>query len=205
MQRKLKRLGATGKTIGAVLVFGLLSGSARAAGGGDEPPGWEEFLFQLLNLVILLGVIVYFARKPLLEYFEGRRSQIQSDLETAASLLSEAEERNEEIQRKLAELQGEVDDLQSQARARAEEESERILAEAQRSAERIQQDATAAIDQELLRAQRELRSEAAGLAVEMAAEILSQQVSDADRSRLLDEFISTVEEGDSSSASDSNG
>lgn len=186
----------------AVVFFG--AGSAWAA-GGEEPPGWEEFLFQLLNLAILVGAIVYFARKPVLEYFEGRRAQIKGDLEAAAALLTEAEERNEEIQRKLSALQGEVEELQSQARTRAEEESQRILADAQRSAGRIQADATAAIDQELLRAQRELRAEAAGLAVDMAADILSQQVGDADRARLLDEFISRVEDGDASSTSGSNG
>lgn len=192
------------KRSGLVLGAILAAGSAQAA-SGSEPSGFTEFLYQLLNLVILLAVIIYFARKPVLEYFEGRRSQIKSDLETAATLLTEAEERNEEIQRKLSELQAEVDELQSQARARSEEESKRILAEAQRSAERIQSDASAAIDQELLRAQRELRSEAAGLAIDMAAEILSQQVGDADRARLLDEFISRVEDGASSSASGSNG
>ena len=192
------------KRVGLVVAMVLGAGVARAAGGG-EPPGWEEFLFQLLNLAILLGVIVYFARKPLLEYLGGRRSQIQTDLDTAASLLSEAEARHQEIQEKLSELQSEVDTLQSQARARAEEESKRILAEAQRSAERIQSDASAAIDQELLRAQRELRSEAASLAVDMAADILSQQVGDADRERLLDEFISRVEGGAAPSTSDTNG
>ena len=197
-------VGSAMKRSGIVLATVLVAGVARAAGDG-EPPGWKEFLYQLLNLAILVGVIVYFARKPLLGYLAGRRSQIQSDLDTAASLLSEAEARHQEIQGKLSELQSEVDALQSQARERAEEESKRILAEAQRSAERIQSDASAAIDQELLRAQRELRSEAANLAVDMAAEILSQQVGDADRERLLDEFISRVEGGAASSTSDTNG
>ena len=197
-------IGSAIKGSGIGLALVLVAEVAWAAGNG-EPSGGAEFLYQLLNLAILLGAIVYFARKPLLGYLAGRRSQIQSDLDTAASLLSEAEARHQEIQGKLSELESEVEALQSQARQRAEEESKRILAEAQRSAERIQSDATAAIDQELLRAQRELRSEAAALAVDMAAEILSQQVGDADRERLLDEFISRVEGGAASSTSDTNG
>jgi F0F1-type ATP synthase membrane subunit b/b' len=47
--------------------------------------------------------------------------------------------------------------------------------------------------QELLRAQQELRAEAAGLAVDLATEILKEQVGDSDRQRLLDEFITRVE------------
>ena len=76
---------------------------------------------------------------------------------------------------------------------RAEEESERILAKAREAAARIKSDALEATSQELLRARRELRAEAAGLAVELAGEILKEQVGDADRQRLLDEFITRVE------------
>lgn len=197
-------LGSAMKKSGLVLAAVLVAGVARAAGAA-EPPGWKELLYQLLNFAILVGAILYFARKPLLDYLAGRRSQIKSELDSAASLLSEAEARHKEIHEKLSELQSEMDALQSQARERAEEESQRILAEAQRSAERIQSDASAAIDQELLRAQRDLRAEAAALAVDLAAEILSQQVGDADRERLLDEFISRVEGGAASSIPDTNG
>ena len=67
------------------------------------------------------------------------------------------------------------------------------VAKAREAADRIQADAIEASAQELMRAQRELRSEAAALAVELAAQILNEQVGDADRERLLDEFISRVE------------
>jgi len=49
------------------------------------------------------------------------------------------------------------------------------------------------MDQELRRAQSELREEAADLALEIAARKLSDQVSDGDRERLIDEFITRVE------------
>ena len=188
------RILQTLKTSGIIAVFLMMSTTAQAV-GSDEPPGPLELFFQLFNFAILIGVIIYFARKPVQAYLGERRGQIQGDLESAASLLTAAEERHEEIQRKLNELQSEIEALQEVARQRAEEESERILAEAQRSADRIHSDASAAIEQELARAQRELRSEAAGLAVDMAAEILSQQVGEPDRERLLDEFIERVEDG----------
>jgi F0F1-type ATP synthase membrane subunit b/b' len=57
----------------------------------------------------------------------------------------------------------------------------------------MQSDAMEATAQELLRAQQELRAEAAGLAVDLATEILKEQVGDSDRQRLLDEFITRVE------------
>lgn len=172
----------------------LTADNANAAGSEDHTP-LEALLYQIANVLILLGVIFYFARKPIIDFLANRRDQIQGDVAAAAELLSEAEARHREIQGNLANLESEIENLQEQSSRRAEEEAERILAEARRSAERIQADATAAIDQELLRAQRELRSEAAGLAVDMAGDILKQQVSDTDRERLLDEFIDRVESG----------
>ena len=51
------------------------------------------------------------------------------------------------------------------------------------------------VEQELRRAQKELREEASSLAIELAAQILEQQVGEPDRDRLMDEFISRVESG----------
>ena len=93
----------------------------------------------------------------------------------------------------LADLEAQLDEIRATSKQRAEEEGQRILEKAREAAERIQSDAVEAADQELLRAKRELREEAAGLAVELAAEILEEQVSEADRLRLLDEFITRVE------------
>jgi F-type H+-transporting ATPase subunit b len=126
-------------------------------------------------------------------YLAERRTQIKTDLDKAAELLSVAEARQTEISARLRDLEAQLEEIAELSKQRAEEESERILAKARAAAERIQSDALEATAQELLRAQRELRAEAAGLAVELAGEILKEQVGDADRQRLLDEFITRVE------------
>ncbi len=165
---------------------------AQASGDGDGG-GTKEMIWQTANLVLLLGVVVYAARKPVVEFFSSRRGQISNDLDQAASLLQQAEERNSRLQRKVIELASEVEDIHEATRGRTEEECERMLAEARRSAERIRADATDAVAQELTRAKRELREEAADIALDLAAGILKEQVAESDRERLLDEFITRVE------------
>jgi F-type H+-transporting ATPase subunit b len=81
------------------------------------------------------------------------------------------------------------------AAERAAAEREHIVADANAAAERIRSDARAAVDQELRRARAELRREAAELAIEIAAQTLRTGVTDADRARLVDEFIETIESG----------
>lgn len=180
----------------------MLSGVAQAAGGGDaDHDPVQEAIFQGLNLLILVGLIVYFGRGPISEFFKTRREGIQTDLSEAAELLSAAEQRNAELQRRLVDLSSEVEEIREAASRRAEEESERILADARAAADRIRSDARAAVDQELRRAQTELREEAAELALEIAAKKLTDTVSDGDRERLMDEFITRVEPGSTSGTS----
>jgi F-type H+-transporting ATPase subunit b len=160
----------------------------------------RTLLFAALNLLLLLGVLVYFVRKPLSEFLDGRRQRIQSELKAAAELRAEAEARYSKWQRRLMELEGELEGIRAGARERAAAERARILADAAASAERIRADARGAVDQELRRARAQLRQEAASLAVELAAQTLERQVSDADQDRLLEEFVRTIETAPASDA-----
>jgi F-type H+-transporting ATPase subunit b len=173
-----------------------LAGPAIASGGDDGHGGdSKQMMWQAVNLVIILGVLFYAARKPVTAFFASRREQIQAGLDESAGLLRDAETRNSELQRRLADLDSELEDIREITRRRAEEESERVLAEARKSAERIQADAKAAVAQELRRAKRELRDEAAQLALDMAADLLKERIAETDRERLMDEFITRVEPG----------
>lgn len=174
----------------------LVAGVAHASGGGaSDTEVLKETIYQGLNLALLLGVLFYFGRKPISEFFATRRGDIKSELEESAALLAEAERRNSELQRRLVDLGSEIEGIREEAGRRAEEEAERILLDARAAAERIRGDAKAAVAQELRRAQSELREEAADLAMEIAARKLGEQVGDADRERLVDEFILRVEPG----------
>ena len=89
-------------------------------------------------------------------------------------------------------LDAEIESIRQLAQERAETERERILTDAEAAAERIRNDARAAIDQELRRAREQLREDASDLAIELAGERLREQITDSDRSRLLDEFIDRI-------------
>jgi F-type H+-transporting ATPase subunit b len=177
-----------------VVIAGILAvaSPALAAGGGSGPSA-SELMWQAVNLVLLLGVLFFVARKPITAYFAERREQIKNDIKSADKLLAESKKQFSEWQGKLVELEAEVQTIRDETRQRAQDERDQIVAAAHDSAERIRSDAVAAVDQELRRAQVELREEAANLAVDLAASIITEQVDDRDRDRLLDEFITRVE------------
>lgn len=179
----------------ALLAVVLCAAVAQASGGGEEhgESHLSHVLYQALNLALLLGVLIYFGRKPIADFFKTRREAIHDELSESAELLAKAEQRNSELQRRLIDLNSELEEIREMAGRRAEEEAERILADASATAERIRRDAQAAVAQELRRAKTELREEAADLALEIAARKLNDQVVDGDRERLIDEFITRVE------------
>jgi F-type H+-transporting ATPase subunit b len=172
------------------LLLILLAQPAHAS--DDSASGLEAFLWPAVNLAILISVLVYFARKPLRAYFDKRRSDIQGELQTAADQLATAETTYANWQRRLIDLDGELEEIRATSRQRAEAERERIIEDARSSAERIRRDATAAVELELRRAREVLREEAAQLAIELAGERLAREVTDTDRDRLIDEFIDLI-------------
>jgi len=174
-------------------LLAVAASPAQAAEGHGSGGSVVDLLIQAANLALLLGVLVYFGRKPIVGFFRDRRTRIKGELDEAAGLLDAAEERYAEWQRKLIDLEREMEGIREDGRRRAEEEGREIVDDARATADRIRRDATAAIEQELRRAQAELRAEAAELAARMARGILEEQLGDPDRERLMDEFIEGVE------------
>jgi F-type H+-transporting ATPase subunit b len=170
----------------------LAPASALAASGGESPT-WD-LIWRVVNLALLLAVLVFFARKPLQAFFQDRRERIQGELQSAAQLRKEAEQRYAKWQRQLVDLDAELERVRVTARERAEAERERILADARAAAERIRSDAHVAVEQELRRAREQLRDEASALSIQLASELLQAQVTDTDRDRLLDEFTAKIEQ-----------
>lgn len=165
--------------------------AAPAFASGGEGGG---LLYPIINFVLLIAALVYFARKPVLKFFKDRRGEIQNDLKKSSDLLAEAETKFASWQRKLVDLDQELESIRETSRRRAEDERANIIAEATASAERIRADATVAIEQELRRSRAVLREEAADLAIELARNLLQSQVNDADRERLVGEFIERIED-----------
>ena len=189
MRARLLRSGALASLLAVVV---LAPASALAASGG-ESAAWD-LIWRVVNLALLLAVLVVFARKPLQAFFQDRRERIQGELQSAAQLRKEAEQRYAKWQRQLVDLDAELERVRATARERAEAERERILADARAAAERIRSDAHVAVEQELRRAREQLRDEASALSIQLASELLQAQVTDTDRDRLLDEFTAKIEQ-----------
>lgn len=190
MKSALRFLSPVSVSLGAVLA----AGAAHAAAGGETS---GAFWYELGNLLLLVSVLVFLARRPVLAQLAARRENIQKELADSAGLRSEAERRRDEWQRRVNGLDQEVSNIQSSTRAAAEQEGERVVAAAGVTAERIRSGAAAVAERERFQARGRLRRETANAALARAAELLGEQVQQGDHERLVDEFISHIEAGES--------
>ena len=71
-----------------------------------------SLLYPAINFVLLLAVLVYFARKPIQTFFADRRTAIRKDLDEAAALEAKkaAEEamQNKTSREEIAQAEGEL-------------------------------------------------------------------------------------------------
>ncbi len=151
-------------------------------------------LWSFINFAILASLLVYFAAKPLKEFFINRHRVVKEDLEGAERSKKEAEERHQEYQKKLSEIEQELAKLRKSFKEEGERERRMILEEAERSGRRIRKEAQAIAEGEVQKARKFLQDEAAELTVRIAGDILKKEINYQDQERLVKDYLERMEE-----------
>lgn len=175
--------------IGVAQFVALLLASPALAEGSAK----SDLIWQWINFVLLIAVLVFVARKPIRGFLAARRYTIQQNLDQSRTMLESAEAKLKEWTEKIERLDEIVLDMERTAAERTAKERDQILVQAEATANRIKADARTVIDQELHRARAELRTEAANLAIDLAAKLIESKISSADQQRLIGEFIAKLE------------
>jgi F-type H+-transporting ATPase subunit b len=169
----------------------LLAQPALAAEGGD---GWGVLLTigRFFNLALVIGVLVWVARKPLAQFYASRTATIREQLEEAQKARVEAETKLAEVESRMSQLDDELRAIKEAAERDGHQEYERLVAAAERDADKVLERARQEIEGMTRAAQIELKAHAAELAVRLAEEKIRHDINDEDRSRLFDRFITRL-------------
>jgi F-type H+-transporting ATPase subunit b len=156
--------------------------------GGETPP----YLAMLINFGILVGGYYLLGKDSIAAGLKSRRAGIQKELEEAARMKAEAEERAKKYQARLQTLEAEKA-MAIEALVRAgEAEKERIVREAEAKAERMKKDAEFLVEQEVKQLRVDVWREAVDTAVAAAEELLKKRVTPADQERLAEEYLADL-------------
>jgi F-type H+-transporting ATPase subunit b len=168
---------------------------ASAAGGAHhaEFDLWAE-IFRWSNFVILAIVLYVVLAKFLPRVLQDHRQKIQEALEQATAGRAEAQQLLQENQRKTANLQQELAQLQQQASQEREDMARRLEAEAQQLAARVVAQARLEVERVTEQARLSLRQEAALLTVQIAEDILRRELHDEDQQAIVRRYIARIGE-----------
>lgn len=182
-------------TLPALVFLAALFGTAVAAEpAGVEHAGlpWADIIKQAINFGILVGVLVYFLRKPISRFLKERREILIKSMEDASRANEEAREKLARVEERLARLDREVEELGMNMEREAQEEFERIKSLTQGEIERIKEQTAVAGEQVVKKAREELRKEAAELSIKSAEEIITKTITDEDQKRFVKESLEDI-------------
>lgn len=170
------------------------AGQEQAAAGEEHHEGPLQTVARLLNFAILVGVLGYFLRTPIVTYLASRSTQIRQDLVSAAELKKTAGAQLEEIARQLQALPGELEALRRRGAEDVQLEKERIAAEAAAERQRLIDQTRREIASRLQIARRELTQYGAELAVQVAEQRIRHNITVDDQIRLVDRYSAQLKE-----------
>ncbi|MGH9353503.1 MAG: hypothetical protein ACRD2G_15305 [Terriglobia bacterium] len=168
----------------------LLAGQPPS--NGSSGPVGHERLFDWINFILLVVVLVYVLRKPLAQFFAGRSSALERDLEGGRKALEAARVQLAEAEEKMRRLGEAIAAYKAAAVREQEAERERLHRAAEEEARRVLASARAMIETATQAARLELRSAAASEAVAMAERIIRERLDDAARARLVSQFLNGI-------------
>ena len=161
-----------------------------------KPFNWTDFgletppyIAMLINFGILAAGYYLLGKKPIADGLLARRDAIAKDIEEAARMKHEAEERAKKYQAKLELLELEVVAAREALVRSGEAERDRIVKDAEAKAERMRKDAEFLVDQELKQIRLDLWRDAVDTAVTAAEELLKKRVTPADQERLAEDYL----------------
>ena len=168
---------------------------------GEEPGGEggssHELLWKWANFAILAGGLGYLVYKRGGAFFQSRTEAIRRGIEEADRLRREAEARAAEVEARLRNLEVEIESLRSGAREELSAESERIRKETEVTIGKMREQAEQEIASAAKAARRQVRAQAAELALGLAAGKIRNRLTPPADEALVTSFLKDLEAGES--------
>ncbi|MEL6417437.1 MAG: F0F1 ATP synthase subunit B [Pseudomonadota bacterium] len=147
-----------------------------------------------ISFLIFIGILVYFKVPGMLgRMLNDRAAGIESELEEARALREEAQTLLASYERKQKEVQEQADRIVAHAKTDAEEAAELAKADLEASIARRLAAATEQIASAEASAVKEVRDQAAMVAVAAAREMIAKQMTAAEGNKLIDAAIAEVD------------
>lgn len=175
-----------------IIVLALTSASA---GHGEDPFNWMFVLKHAVNLVLLVGLIVYLVRTPFLSFLKKRKENLTSEIDQAKKAIDDARKKHEEYSAKLQNLEKEINSLKENIKKQGQREKDELVKQAQNSCELIKNEVKDTVELETMRAKKQLQSEVVNSSLELAEKLIKENMQNNYTSSAVDDLVKIIEDG----------
>ena len=149
----------------------------------------KEFIFYLINFLILMGVLTRFLYKPFLNMLAARKQSIKDALDNAELTNRRADEKMEQYSKRISKVEDESREIIRTAKIKADAQARDIIEDARKEAGDIIAKAEKTIEKEKEKAMEEMKQEIAVLAVMAAEKIVEREIQRAGQEAIVEEVI----------------
>jgi len=179
-----------------LLLVAFATVGTGALWAAEGPEGWRatyDLVMRWVNFVILVGVILYFGRRPVANLLAAQVERHASRIRLLEQQRADALQRLAEAKQIQAQGQARFTDLHERIVALGEQQREELIADARRQGELLITGAHRRIATALRDARTQLRDEMVDQAVARALEKLPEKVTAGDNETFLLNFFNAVE------------
>lgn len=152
-----------------------------------------NLLFSVITVLVLFLVLKHFFFEKVHNFMLEREKVIEAALKNAVDVNQEAQKELENYQAKLAEAEGEGQEILKKARDEAKVQAEKILEGAQEKASAIVEQSHKDMERERMRAKKQMQSEVSSLAVLAASKIIEKELNPEDHAEIVNKIIEEAE------------
>jgi F-type H+-transporting ATPase subunit b len=156
--------------------------------------GLPIWIWELLNLVLFLGLLFFLLAKPLTEAFRKRQVEVEQRRQEAEKRRAAVDRLAADLRERTAGVEREVLEIRKQAVADGESIRAELAQRAKDEAERIRKGAEEEIERRVAAARAQLRQTAADLTGTAATELLAREITDEDRRQLFSDSVARLKD-----------
>ena len=183
-----------------LLLITLVGGLALVAPAAEGQQGTSNFkkiwmdCWRVINFLILVFFLFKVLKEPLSRFFQESARSIREKLQGTEEAYLLAQRELEEVEKRLASLDEEVNKLRSAIGKIGEKERDQIIANARQMAEHMLEKAKLEAVYSVEQAKSELRRQVIDEAVRTAEDSVRKAINQTDQERLVNEYLDNLKE-----------
>ena len=148
-----------------------------------------SFIGQLINFLILLGLLTFFGYKPVRKMLDERAARIKQSMEQAEATKQEYERARVQVDKQISKARDEGQSIVGQAEQAGERIKEEARQEARAEAQTIVERTRAEMERERDKLINELRQEFVATAILAAEKVISETLDKKSHRRLIEKTL----------------